>query len=460
MATEPEEGAGAPDAERAKGEVDRFVQIARGKVEWEQTVDAIDDPIALQDGYVVRRANRALAQLGGVAVRSLPGRTCHALLAGRETPCPGCPLLAAETEPRDARGEIVTDEGRRFEVSVFPLLGSKDGWVVRHRDVTLERATLAALQEQERMAAVGRLAAGAAHEINNPLSFLISNMTSLGRDIERLDVLSRSLRRVLELADAGGQKPALDALARFRGSPHFEALELLGQDGPDRISEALHGAQRVANIVRALRSLATERVGESCPLDATDSVDRALRRIGEEGNKLEKHPVDWRDRRPLPVLGQPPSLDEAVYQIVKNAFQFSPPGAPIRISTHVDGGLAWLTVQDVGPGAPAELADRVFEPFFTTLPPGEGLGLGLTVAYGIVRQHGGRIQFDSEPGSGTSVRIGLPLHAASEQPALDVPEGDRAVAKAAQAPGVEPDDGAPPPTGRRAAVEHEGQLRT
>ncbi|MHB8419788.1 MAG: PAS domain-containing sensor histidine kinase [Myxococcales bacterium] len=454
MADHPEGGAG--EAAPPREEISRFVQIARGKVEWEQTVDAIDDPIALQDGFTVRRANRALAQAGGVPVQTLPGRSCHALLAGRETPCEGCPLLAAPGKPEQARGEIVTGDGRRFEVSAFPLVGSANGWVVRHRDVTLERATLAALQEQERMAAVGRLAAGAAHEINNPLSFLISNLTSLGRDIERLDALARSLRRVLDLAQAGGREAALDALARFQGSPHLSALRGLGEDGPERIADALVGAQRVANIVRALRSLATERLGESCEVDAADSVDRALRRIGEEGPKLERHPVDWRDRRPLPVLGQPQSLDEALYQILKNAFHFSPPGAPVRISSTIDGATAWVEIEDLGPGAPAELANRVFEPFFTTLPPGEGLGLGLTVAYGIVRQHSGHIRFESEPGKGTSVRIGLPLRRA-ERP-LDVDEGDGAVAQARDPRSVDPHDGAAATAGSLSSVDHAAEL--
>lgn len=422
----PVEEAAAPDRQS----VDRFVQVARGKVEWEQTVDAIDDPIALQDGFTVRRANRALAQLGGIPVRALPGRTCHSLVAGRATPCPGCPLLDPRQEAEPERGELVTDEGRQLEVTVFPLLGTKDGWVVRHRDVTVERATLASHREQERMAAVGRLAAGAAHEINNPLSFLISNLTSLGRDVQRLDVLARSLARVLALVEQSNEGAALDALERFRGSPHLEALELLGVDGSDRIADALVGAHRVGSIVRALGSLATERVGESCPLDATDSIDRALRRIEEERHQLEHHPVDWRDRRPLPVLGQPPSIDEALYQIVRNAFQFSPAGAPVRISARIESGVAWLVIEDAGPGAPADLADRVFEPFFTTLPPGGGLGLGLTVAYGIVRQHGGQIRFDSRPGKGTSVSVGLPMWTGSERAgglvqAKDEPSGGR-----------------------------------
>ncbi len=407
----PPDGGGGPPA--SPDAVRNFVVVARAKKEWEQTVDAIDDPISLQDGFVVRRANRALAVLGEVGLRDVPGRRCHELLAGSPVPCPGCPLAAKGPPGGEARGEVTTHDGRTYEVSVFPLVGSRDGWIARHRDVTLERATAAAFHAQERMAAVGRLAAGAAHEINNPLSFLISNLASLGRDLERLDVLSRAVSRVLDLAEGGAEHGALEALGRFRGSPHLEALRMLAADGPDRISEALLGAQRVAGIVRSLRSLATERIGELAVVDATDALERALRRLHEERG-CEPHPVEWGERHPLPVLGQPQGLDEAFYQVLRNALQFSPEGIPVELSGRPREGVAVLRIHDRGPGIPAEAHERIFEPFFTTRAPGEGLGLGLTIAYGIVRQHGGQIRVECPPSGGTVIEISLPLRPAAE----------------------------------------------
>ena len=310
-------------------------------------------------------------------------------------------------------GEITTDAGRTFVVSLFPLVGSAEGWVVRHRDVTIERAAVAKAREFERMAAVGRLAAGAAHEINNPLSFLISNMASLRQDIERIDVLARGVRRVMELLDAKSDDAALETLQHFRNSPHLEALEGLGDDGAERIAEALVGAHRVAGVVRAMGSLATERVGELAPVDAADSLERAIRRLGEEHPRLQPHPIEWVSRNQLPVLGQPQGLDDAIYQVLRNAFQFSPAGAPVRLSAQSSAGTALIRIEDHGTGMAAEVLDRVFEPFFTTRPPGEGLGLGLTIAYGVVRQHGGRIQIRSEVGQGTCVDIALPLREVS-----------------------------------------------
>jgi signal transduction histidine kinase len=298
-------------------------------------------------------------------------------------------------------------------VSLFPLVGSAEGWVVRHRDVTVERAVVAKAREYERMAAVGRLAAGAAHEINNPLSFLISNMASLRQDIERIDVLARGVRRVLELIEANSDAAAIEALERFRDSPHLEALEGLGDDGAERIAEALVGAHRVAGVVRAMGSLATDRVGELTPVDASDSLERALRRIREEHPKIQSHPIEWGSRSQLPVLGQPQGLDDAIYQVLRNAFQFSPAHAPVRLSAESSAGTALIRVEDRGAGISAEALDRVFEPFFTTRAPGDGLGLGLTIAYGVVRQHGGRIQIRSEVGQGTCVDIALPLREVS-----------------------------------------------
>jgi signal transduction histidine kinase len=163
-----------------------------------------------------------------------------------------------------------------------------------------------------------------------------------------------------------------------------------------------------------MASLATERVGELAPVDAADSVERALRRLGDERPALAPHPVEWVSRHQLPVLGQPQGLDDAIYQVLRNAFQFSPVGAPVRLSAESSAGTAHIRVEDQGSGMPADVLDRAFEPFFTTRPPGDGLGLGLTIAYGVVRQHGGRIQIRSEVGHGTCVDIALPLRAASD----------------------------------------------
>ncbi len=408
-------GARSPPAElgevEARANVQRFVQVAKAKAEWEQTVDVIDDPIALQEGFTVRRANRALAQLGRVEVRDLPGATCHRLVASRDSPCPGCPLATEPPPVGHTTGELTTDAGRTYVVSLFPLVGSPDGWVVRHRDVTSERALVAKAREHERMALVGRLAAGAAHEINNPLSFLIANMASLRQDIERIDVLARGLHRVLDLLENRSDQAALEALERFRGSPHLEALEDLGEDGSQRIAEALVGADRVAGVVRAMGSLATERTGELAPIDAADSVERALHRVRDQQPAIAPHPVEWGSRAPLPVLGQPQGLDDAIYQVIRNAFQFSPADTPVQLSTQATGGTAHIRVEDRGTGIPADVLERVFEPFVTTRAPGDGLGLGLTIAYGVIRQHGGRIQIRSEVGQGTSVDISLPLRA-------------------------------------------------
>ncbi len=399
-------GAGGP-APPAVSETALLQAVLRAKTEWEQTVDAIDDPISLQDGFVIRRGNRALALLGNLPLQQLPGRRCHELIAGSATPCAGCPI-ASDPPPTAAAKADVAAGGRTYEVSVFPFAGSGNGWIVRHRDVTFDRAAAAALKAQERMAAVGRLAAGAAHEINNPLSFLIANLSSLGHDIERLEILVRGLDRVLVLLRDGAEQGAIELLSRFRAAPQLEALRLLAADGPERVAEALVGAQRVAGIVRALRSLATERTGEPMVVDATDSLERAVGRLREES--AEPHPVEWNERHPLPIFGHPQGLDEAFYQVVRNATQFSPTGIPVRLSSRARKGRALLRVEDLGPGIPPQDRDLIFEPFFTTRPPGEGLGLGLTIAYGIVRQHGGEIRVESRAEAGTAVEISLPLY--------------------------------------------------
>ncbi len=411
--------AGAPD-------VGHFVIVARAKAEWEQTVDAIDDPIALQEGTRIRRGNRALANAGEISVRDLPGRTCHALVAGRSTPCLGCPLAEGAPVGREQSFEIRTETGRSFSVSLFPLVGTKDGWVVRHRDVTVEREAVARAREQERLAAVGRLAAGAAHEINNPLSFVIANVASLGRDLERIGVVVQTLERALAQLGRGEREGALALLARFQGAPQLRALSALAGDGPQRVAEALEGSQRVAGIVRALRRLADERTGEAAPVDLADCLDRAADRLRAEVAEKDLGPL-VHDRVALPVRGHAQALDEALYHLLHNAWRFGPQGAPLRVGGGISDGKAVLRIEDVGQGMPPEVLTRAFEPFFTTCPPGNGLGLGLTIAYGVVRQHGGEIRIESEPGKGTVVEIRLPVRS---EPREDLGVGDGTLAQA------------------------------
>ena len=378
---------------------ERTAQIGRAKQEWEQTFDAISEPIALLDGFVIRRANQAYARAARRPVRELPGRRCHEVLAGRDAPCPGCPL--AGRAPGSAEVQMPAREAT-FAVHGFALrtegdapggaagAGPASPVVVHYRDVTAERRLEAQLRESERMAGLGQLASGAAHEINNPLGFVMANLRSLGGLLDDLQA---------ELAAGGRAGAAL-------------SLGALTRDGRGMVQESLAGAQRVAAIVKGLRELSRQQVARVELTGVEGSVRRAVREaFGPAAADVQLQ---------LSAVGRvrmsPLQLDQALANVLRNARQAVEPARrdAVTVTTRDEAGAVVIEVRDAGCGIPAEHLRRVFEPFFTTRGIGGGVGLGLTAAYGAVQRHGGSIDLQSAVGEGTTVRIRLPAHAEPE----------------------------------------------
>ncbi|MFN7132405.1 MAG: ATP-binding protein, partial [Myxococcales bacterium] len=380
---------------------ERAQQISRAKREWERTFDAIGEPIFLVQNFVVQRANTAFAQLAGRSIRDVVGRACHVLLAGRATPCDGCPLATGQV-----RGEVVhparspAAAPRTFEVSAFPFEEGNSTSVVSYRDVTASRAMEQKLRESERLASVGQLAAGAAHEINNPLGFVKSNLGALESyfsDLQR--VVSRV--EALEALARSGQLERLRRLA-LDGIVTADARVAL-EDAPAVLSESRDGVRRVGEIVQALKELSRDNARGTSREPVLDLVGRAAARAGLKSSRLELAVVG----APA-VVGEPQQLEVALANVLRNAAQASPETAPIRIEAHRRGAEVELAVVDRGCGMTPEVRARIFDPFFTTREVGRGIGLGLTAAWGIVARHRGRIEVHSQPGAGTSVRIALP----------------------------------------------------
>ena len=257
------------------------------------------------------------------------------------------------------------------------------------------------LMQSEKMAAVGQLAAGMAHEINNPIGFIASNLNTLARYQETLGaVLDRYIQQ-----EPGLPEDTRISMAAFRQQAD---LDFLLADTQDLLDESRSGVERVRNIVQDLRDFArVDSAGELQHVDINHCLDTTLNLLGERFSgdvsvRREYGASVWVD-------GNPADLNQVFVNLLNNAQQAlqGEPGS-IELRTGLDGGKAWIEVEDTGEGIPEDVQSQIFAPFFTTRPVGQGAGLGLSTAYGIVQKMGGEITVTSEVGVGSVFRVELP----------------------------------------------------
>ncbi len=287
---------------------------------------------------------------------------------------------------------------------------------VRERTAQLQaaldevRSTREQLVQAEKMSAIGRLAAGVAHEINNPIGFVVSNIGTLRQYVTKLTGLIATYDRIhaqLPFSEAGRQR-----LAALKAGLDYD---FLCQDLAELLGETETGLARVKRIVRDMKTFSEVGTAawQMAELNAVlaGSVD-PLRASAPAGVTLETA------LSPLPPLEcQPSQLAEVFANLVTNALQAVEPGeGRVVVASREDGDWLEVEVRDNGCGMPPEVSRHVFEPFFTTRPVGQGTGLGLSVSYEIVKHHGGEILLDSSPGEGTRVRVRLPKVQAEGNP--------------------------------------------
>jgi len=266
------------------------------------------------------------------------------------------------------------------------------------------KAAQARLVHQEKMASLGQLTAGIAHEINNPIAFVTNNQSILQRDFDDLlaliNVVGDSLGEL-----AAGCPSVADQIARKAAEID---LSYLAMSVPKKIADNLDGLERVRRIVLDLRNYSRLDEGDLKLCDVADGIKSGLRFLS---TVLADHGVIVEtDFPPLPpLLCAPGPLNQAVSNVIVNAAQASQPGQAVKVSTAHEGEFYVITVEDKGSGIAPKHLPRLFDPFFTTKPVGSGTGLGLTIAREIFEAHKGDIQFASELGKGTTVRLRLPL---------------------------------------------------
>ena len=252
------------------------------------------------------------------------------------------------------------------------------------------------LLQSEKMASIGVLAAGVAHEINNPVGFVGSNLGTLKSYSEEMIAL-------LEACRAGRASEADFVAADF---------DYLKTDLVDLIRESRDGLERVRKIVSDLKDFSRVDQAQWQDADLNAGIECTLNVVWNE-LKYKAEVVREYD----PALPRVPCLAAQINQVVMNllvnAAQAIAERGTITVRTGHDDALAWIEVADTGVGMPPEVQRRIFDPFYTTKPVGKGTGLGLSISYDIVRKHGGRIEVRSEPGQGSCFRVCLPVRTSS-----------------------------------------------
>ena len=378
-----------------------FSLLRRGKEEWETTFDALSEGIALVDGAGrITRANRALALLAGVPLASLVGRP---FVASLFTESEAAEDLIAGARLGQSRIPALLPSAKlhrtlRLAGAPLPEHEGTAAVVVMVEDVTDQRALEAQLIQNEKMAAVGQLVSGVAHELNNPLTS-IAGLSELLLEQERVPPDAR------------------------------EHLQVIHEQ-----------ADRAGRIVANLLTFARKGTPEQAVVDLEDVAQRTTLLIQAElrlrGITLERATGD----RPM-VRGDRYEIQQVLLNLLTNAvhaLSALPATADRRIlvATGREGDRAFVRVTDTGPGIPAPLTSRIFTPFFTTKDPGQVTGLGLSISYGIVESHGGRLSYAPADGGGATFTIHLPAHDEATRPAtprLLVVDADRTVHRAVTA---------------------------
>ena len=301
--------------------------------------------------------------------------------------------------------EAAFEDAHRFAEE---LAASNDQLHRQQQELALAHDTLkqsqAHILQQEKMASVGQLAAGVAHEINNPMGFISSNLSSLAKYLERLIGFIRALESL-------PQDTPAEELAALRKKLK---IDYIMEDALHLVEESLDGAERVKKIVQGLKNFSRIDQAERLAADINECLDTTLNIIW---NELKYKCEVQKNYGELPqTVCNPQQLNQMFMNLLVNAAQAIETKGEIRIKTWADQGWIYTRISDTGCGIPQDKIKRIFEPFYTSKEVGKGTGLGLSIVYDIVvKNHHGDIQVESVEGKGTAFTIKIPVVAAPPQ---------------------------------------------
>ena len=257
------------------------------------------------------------------------------------------------------------------------------------------------LYHQEKLASVGLLGAGVAHEINNPAGFVRSNL-SMMRDY--MDTITNYSKQIIEIT---ASTITLDQQKKMDDAKKELDIEYVLEDIDHLLDESLEGIQRIERIVKGLKDFSRPDAIENENFSLNECIETTLQ-LAHNHTKYKAEVVTELTDIPF-ICGKPGSIGQVVLNLVMNASQAIEDFGKITLKTYVEESLAVLEVTDTGCGIPSENLFTIFDPFFTTKDLDIGTGLGLSITHGIVKQHNGEISVESEVGKGTSFKVKLPI---------------------------------------------------
>ena len=406
-----------------------FQQVHRAKREWEGTIDCLKEVVVLVDeAGRVRRCNKALVKLTGKGYADLVGKELREIfsedsfaddvLYGQQKEV--CHELGGRwflansyrLDDRCERGGAVLTlyDYTSLKQLTSQLVESNRNLEIKSRQLEEAYAELKTTQvkifTQEKMATIGQLAAGVAHEINNPIGFISSNLRTLKKYLARLTEFIHLQDLALH---ALGAPEALDAVdkARKQLKPDF-----IVEDVVELIEESLDGADRVRKIVQDLKGFSRVDESEWRTIDLVECFEGTINIVWNE-IKYKANLVRNYAELP-PVRCYPHQLNQVFMNLLINAAQAIDKEGQITVKAWQEGQEVIFSVTDTGCGIPEENLSKIFDPFFTTKEIGIGTGLGLSLSYQIVKRHQGEIRVESVPGKGTTFTVYLPIEARSD----------------------------------------------
>jgi PAS domain S-box-containing protein len=368
--------------EREKNEL--IEKISQASREWRDTFDSIADLIYITDGrFTVTKANRSFAAYCGLTPQEVIGKKCHQLFHGSDTAPRDCPHVASLKDRKMVQSDHVRGHsGKTFLLTAFPYFtqtGDILGSIVVGKDVTEEREKEMRLILSERLASLGQMASGIAHEINNPLA-----------------------------AIAGCTEGLMKRISQNRYDPELftEYLRIIEEE-----------IIRCKSITTSMLSFVRKATYDKREIQVNNILDKAVEVISFQGRLRAVELIKKIDPHLPPIRGSEGELRQVFLALVTNALDAMGDKGTLILETGREGDEGvFVKISDTGPGIPGETLSKIFDPFFTTKSDTGGTGLGLSIARKIVTNHNGHMEVVSDEGAGAAFKVILPAGASDSSP--------------------------------------------